>query len=83
MLDTRCILKIVQGNCVSENRKMSTDEEIREVYEQEIAEKTNLVVSKFGPMVLYGGLSGFSIEKHPCCDIVSSEIVPRKKKKGK
>lgn len=59
---------------------MSTIEEIREVYEAEIAEKTNLVVSKYGPMALYGGLSGFGIERHPCFDIVSCEKPAGKKK---
>lgn len=61
----------------------STADDIREVYESEIAQKSRLVESKFGPGAFYGGFKGFSIEKHPCCDIVSSEIVPRKKKKGK
>ena len=58
---------------------MSTHEQIMEVYESEIAEKTNLVVSKFGPMALYGGIGGFQIEKLPCYDIISSEIHAPKK----
>lgn len=62
---------------------MSTHEEIMEIYESEIAEKTHLVVAKCGPMVLYGGLGGFQIEKHPCSDIVSSEMSVKKRKKGK
>lgn len=62
---------------------MSTHEQIMEVYESEIAEKTNLVVSKFGPMSLYSGLSGFQIEKHPCFDIISSEFYAPKRRKKK
>ncbi len=52
---------------------MSSHEDIMEVYEQEIAEKTKLVVAKFGPQVLYAGLHGFQIEKHPCADIICRE----------
>lgn len=62
-------------------RKMSTSEEIREVFEQEIAEKTRLVVSKFGPEVLYSGLHGFQIEKHPCSDIICRDKLKAKRKK--
>jgi hypothetical protein len=52
-----------------------------EVYESEIAQKTNLVVAKFGPMALYAGISGYSIEKHPCADIVCRE--PGRKRASK
>jgi hypothetical protein len=50
-----------------------------EVYEADIAEKTRIVVSKFGPTVLYSGLHGFQIEKHPCLDIVCREHTGRKR----
>lgn len=40
---------------------MSTDEEIRAVYEQDIAEKTQLVESKFGKAPFYDNFDGFSI----------------------
>lgn len=63
---------------------MSTSEEIREVYESEIAEKTKLVVAKFGPEVLYSGLHGFQIERHPCSNIICREPAAKKsKKRGK
>jgi hypothetical protein len=62
---------------------LSSHAEIIEVYESEIAEKTKLVVAKFGPEVLYSGLHGFQIEKHPCCDIVCHEPATKKKKRGK
>jgi hypothetical protein len=60
---------------------LSTHEEIMEVFESDIAEKTKLVVAKFGPEVLYAGLHGFQIEKHPCYDIVCRE--PGRKRASK
>ena len=62
---------------------LSTHEQIMEVFESEISEKTQLVVSKFGPCVLYGGLRGFQIETHPCSEIISCDTKTRRKKKGK
>ena len=58
---------------------LSTHNEIMEVYESEIEEKTKLVVSKFGPMALYSGLNGFQIEKHPCSDIICLEKAVKKR----
>ena len=58
---------------------MSSHNEIMEVYESEIAEKTNLVVSKFGPMALYSGMGGYQIEQHPCFDIVCREKTRKKR----
>lgn len=52
-----------------------------EVFESEIAEKTKLVVAKFGPEVLYSGLHGFQIEKHPCYDIACLGRLTKKRGK--
>jgi hypothetical protein len=38
---------------------MSTDEEIREVYEADIAEKTRIVRGKHGEVPFYDGFQGF------------------------
>lgn len=66
---------------------MSTDEEIRAVYEEEIANKTNIVWHKYGKAPFYENFKDFSIEtlgeglgieKIKC-----SEFFPKSKKRGK
>lgn len=42
---------------------MSTDEEIREVYEGDIGRQSSRVLRKFGPEAFYSGLKGMRIKE--------------------
>ena len=61
---------------------MSTHEEIMEVYEQEIAEKTYLVEKKQGFAPFFNEFNGFQFETHPCSHIISRDV-PLKGRKRK
>ena len=66
---------------------MSSDEEIRAVYEQDIADKTRLVYGKSGAMPFYDGFSGFQVEELfqelGIEKIVCSEYTPKTRKWSK
>jgi len=63
---------------------MSTDEEIREVYDRDIAEQTKIVYDRQGPTPFYDGFMGFQIENLyndlGIEKIICSDFTPKSKK---
>jgi hypothetical protein len=66
---------------------MSSTEEIQEVYESEIANKTKIVYNKFGKPPFYDGFEGFHLEGLfdglGIEQIKCSEFTPKSRKKAK